>query len=43
MARPLTLTDALADHHGMSRVSAICASCGHVATVDIWALGVKLG
>lgn len=43
MPRPLDLTDTLADHHVMSRVAATCASCGHVATLDTWSLGVKLG
>jgi Zn finger protein HypA/HybF involved in hydrogenase expression len=43
MPRPLTLTDTLADHHVMSRVSARCTACGHVAAIDTWGLGVKLG
>ena len=43
MPRPLTLTDTLADHHTLSRVSAQCEACRHVALLDTWALGVRLG
>lgn len=43
MPRPLTLTDTLADHHVMSRVTARCMACAHVGVIDTWSLGVKLG
>lgn len=43
MPRPLTLTDTLADHHSLSRVSAHCLACGHSVVLDTWTLGVRLG
>jgi hypothetical protein len=43
MPRPLTLTDTLADHHTLSRVTAHCESCRHVSPLDTWSLGVRLG
>jgi ribosomal protein S27AE len=43
MPRPLALTDTLADHHTLSRVTAQCGECRHVAPLDTWMLGVRLG
>ncbi len=43
MPRPLALTDTIADHHAISRVTANCAVCGHVSVLDTWVLGTRQG
>lgn len=41
--RELTVEHTLADHHLESKVVAHCDACRHVARLDTWSLGLRLG